>query len=390
MLKKKILFTGWYPNPVEKYKNVFFQNLIFAIADLGITCTVISPVSYMRYRNKINLIPKVTEHITPAGNKIRVFYPRVFSASSKQIGVYNTEKLTEKWFENGAIRIAKQLKKSGESFDAVYGHFFLYGGLAAIKIGRLLNISSYVAFGECDYESQVQKTYGDLSKKDIDGLTGVVSVSTKNAKKLDELGIFSNIPVIIAPNAVNQNLFKKMDKKKCRIELGLPEDKYIVGFVGGFIERKGDKRLLDAINQMDDVYVAFAGVPGNGNVKPAGERVLFCRPLEHEQVPVLLNAIDVFCLPTLSEGSCNAVAEAMSCGVPVISSNLSFNDDVLTDDNSIRINPCSVDEIKSAILLIKNDDKKVNHILNNAKKKSEELKIENRAKKIIEFIYRNI
>ena len=108
MENKKILFTGWYPNPVEKYKNVFFQNLIFAIADTGITCTVISPVSYMRYRKKIKTIPRETVHTTPAGNKVRVIYPRVFSASSKQIGSYNTEKLTEKWFENGAIKAAKK------------------------------------------------------------------------------------------------------------------------------------------------------------------------------------------------------------------------------------------------------------------------------------------
>ena len=55
---KRILFVGWYPNNIEKYKNVFFQNLIFSIADSGIECTVISPVSYVRYRNKISLIPK--------------------------------------------------------------------------------------------------------------------------------------------------------------------------------------------------------------------------------------------------------------------------------------------------------------------------------------------
>lgn len=386
MENKKILFTGWYPNPVEKYKNVFFQNLIFAIADIGINCTVISPVSYMRYRKKINMIPRETVHTTPAGNKVRVIYPRVFSASSKQIGFYNTEKLTEKWFEDGAIKAAKKIKKAGEIFDAVYGHFFLYGGLAAIKIGRLLKIPSFVAFGECDYESQVQKTYGDLTSKDIEGLAGVISVSTKNAKKLDELGIFRDIPVIIAPNAVDHQLFRKLDRKECREKLNLPLDKFIVGFVGGFIQRKGDKRLLEAINTIDDAYVVFAGVPGNGDVPPSGERVLFCGPLEHEQVPVLLNAVDVFCLPTLSEGSCNAVAEALSCGVPVVSSNLSFNDDVLNDNNSIRIDPNSVDEIRQALILLKENISVRRELGNKGFQDSQELSIHRRAKKILDFI----
>lgn len=380
---KKYLFVGWYPNPVEQYKNVFFQNLIFALADSGNECTVISPVSYMRYTKRICMIPNEVYQTTPGGNKVKVYYPKVFSASSKQIGPFNTELITERLFEAGALRIAKKLAQENEKYDVVYGHFFLYGGLAAIKVGRLLNIPSFVAFGECDYESQVQATYGDLKPKDIEGLSGVISVSTKNAKRLDALGIFKDIPVIIAPNAVDHHLFKKLDKEECRKKIGLPLDKFIVGFVGGFIERKGDKRLLEAVNQLEDVYLAFAGV---GNVPPSGDRVLFCKPLKHEDVPVLLNAVDIFCLPTLSEGSCNAVAEALSCGIPVISSNLEFNDDILNDENSIRINPSSVLEIRDAISLLKENPKVRDNVAQEGYITSQGLSIEQRANKISHFI----
>lgn len=380
---KKILFIGWYPNPADKYKNVFFQNLIYAMADMGVDCTVISPVSYMHYKNKIAGIPKACEQKTPNGNSVQVYYPRVLSASSKQIGKYNTERLSESWFESGALAVAKKLAKKGEKFDAVYGHFFLYGGLAAIKIGRMLEIPSYVAFGECDYESQVQQTYGDLTHKDIDGLSGVISVSTKNAKRLDELGIFKNIPVIVAPNSVDQSLFKLLDRNKCREQLNLPKDKFIVGFVGGFIERKGDKRLLEAVNSLDDVYVAFAG---RGDNPPSGERVVFCKALEHEKVPLFLNAIDVFVLPTLSEGSCNAIVEAMACELPIISSDLPFNDDALTHENSIRIDPMSVSQIRDAILKLKDyPDFRVG-MGKAAYDTAKEFEIMNRAKKILDFM----
>lgn len=390
MTVKKLLFVGWYPNNVEKYRNVFFRNLIFAIADIGIECTVISPVSYIRYRTKVSLIPKEEFQKTPNGNKVKVYYPRVISASSKQIGSFNTEILTEKWFENGAIRQAKALAKQGKAYDAVYGHFFLYGGLAAIKIGRLLKISSFVAFGECDYESQIQKTYGDLKPKDIEGLKGVVAVSTKNANRLKQVGIFDNVSFIVAPNAVDHSLFKKMDKEECRRKLGLPQGKFIVGFVGGFIERKGDKRLLAAVNQLNDIYLAFAGVPGAGQSVPSGERVLFCKPLKHEEVPVLLNAVDVFCLPTLSEGSCNAVAEALACGIPVISSNLSFNDDVLSDNNSIRIDPTSVDEIRDAIRSVFEDSILKERLSVEGFRTVSKMSIIERARKVVAFIDSNL
>ena len=110
--------------------------------------------------------------------------------------------------------------------------------------------------------------------------------------------------------------------------------------------------------------------------------------MKHDDIPILLCAADVFCLPTLSEGSCNAVVEAMACGIPVISSNLSFNDDVLTEENAIRIDPSSVDEIREAIYEIK-----VNNVLRDrlgkaALKTSEGLNIKNRAKKILNFMFR--
>ena len=158
--------------------------------------------------------------------------------------------------------------------------------------------------------------------------------------------------MIIAPNSVDTSLFFMRDKAQCRQELGLPLDKFIVGFVGGFIDRKGDKRLLEAVNSLDGVYAAFAG---RGDNPPSGEKVLFCKALEHEQVPVFLNAVDVFCLPTQNEGSCNAIVEAASCGLPIVSSDLPFNDDLLTNENSIRIDPNSVKDIRSAIERLYND-----------------------------------
>lgn len=378
---KNLLFVGWYPNAIEKYRNVFFRNLIYAIAEEGVKCTVISPVSYVRYGVNINKIPQYTQETTPRGSVVSVYYPRIFSASSKQIGNFNTEVITERLFEEGAI---KQALKLEEKFDAVYGHFFLYGGLAAIRIGRKLGIPSFVAFGECDYESQIQKTHGDLTKEQIDGLSGVISVSTKNANRLKKTGLFDNIPIIIAPNSIDNGLFYQKNKKECREKFGLPQDKFIVGFVGGFIERKGDKRLLEAVNRFEDIYLVFAG---RGSEPPHGEKVLFCEPLEHELIPDFMNALDLFCLPTLSEGSCNAVIEAMACGIPVISSNCDFNDDVLDDKNSIRINPNSVDEIYDAIKTLYTSREKREELSREALLSARQLNISMRAQKILKFIY---
>lgn len=57
----------------------------------------------------------------------------------------------------------------------------------------------------------------------------------------------------------------------------------------------------------------------------------------------------MFCLPTLNEGCSNAIVEAIACGLPIISSNLPFNDDILDSSNALLVNPESVDDIASAI-----------------------------------------
>lgn len=383
MEMKRALFVGMYPNNVNKYCNVFFQNLIFAIAEKGIECTVISPVPITRYRMRTKTIPFETYHTTPRGVKVKVYYPRYVSASSKQIGFFNTEHISEACFENAAITVAKKLK---EKYDFVYGHFILYGGLAAIKIGNMLNIPSFFAYGECDFKTEVGNTYGVPKVKEILGLTGIISVSKKNTRELEKLGFAKNIPIITVPNSTDLSLFHKMDKVDCRKKLGISNDKYVIGFVGGFIERKGDKRLLEAVSQIDDTYVAFAG---RGEDKPSGDRVVFCDAMEHDQIPILLNAVDVFVLPTLAEGSCNAIVEAMACGLPVVSSNLPFNDDILDDKNSIRINPLSVDEIRDAIIRLKDPDIR-EEMGNSAWHTAQGLSIEARAEKILMFIYEQI
>ena len=81
-----ILFIGMYPDEVNKYRNVFFRNLIYAMADMGINCTVVSPIPVTRYRANTLRVSKQRVDTTPKKSKVEVYHPRYISFSAKKIG----------------------------------------------------------------------------------------------------------------------------------------------------------------------------------------------------------------------------------------------------------------------------------------------------------------
>ena len=92
----------------------------------------------------------------------------------------------------------------------------------------------------------------------------------------------------------------------------------------------------------------------------------------------------------MAEGCCNAIIEAMACGLPIISSALPFNDDILTPDNSIRVNPMDLDGIKKAIIQLR-DNKPLRQAMSYAALcTAQQFDINNRAKKILSFMNNQI
>ena len=126
------------------------------------------------------------------------------------------------------------------------------------------------------------------------------------------------------------------------------------------------------------------------NVKSRYPDILFKGKLPHDDIPTYLNAADAFVLPTLHEGCCNAVVEGMACGLPIISSNRPFNWDVLDETNSIMIDPESVEEIRNAIVELRDNPERRDQLSIGALEKAKDLTIGKRASKIAEFIQSRI
>ena len=91
-------------------------------------------------------------------------------------------------------------------------------------------------------------------------------------------------------------------------------------------------------------------------------------------------------MPTQKEGCCNAIVEALAMGLPIISSDGAFNDDILDENNSIRVNPDDVDAIATAIKEMKEDSALRNRMVAYSLARHAEYSIQGRAKRIVDFI----
>ena len=183
------------------------------------------------------------------------------------------------------------------------------------------------------------------------------------------------------------------DSDEYRRDFNLSQTDFVILFVGSFVHRKGSRRLAAAVDMLDDkdVKVFFVGSSlGGENENPECKGMVFKGKVSHEELPKYYSIADVFVLPTLKEGCCNAIVEALACGVPVISSDLPFNDDILNEGNSIRIDPNSSKAIADAIDKIKNDVSTRNTLKQNVLRDAGDYSITSRAARILSFIKRTI
>lgn len=377
----KILFiVTVYPNQQDSTTCVFIQRLVNQIADMGHTCSVIAPV---KKKNPFQIDRKekqIEKQITDKGNIVNVYFPQYFSLwlSSKNyidlIGKYS-----DLAYYNAVKRIIKQERIT---FDAVYAHFIGITATVTAKIGKLYNVPSFAACGESEFWT-ISKYDKNKRVKALNELTGIISVSTENKKKICNLGVKNIDNIIVKPNGVDRNKFFPHNKTEARKHFGFDANAFIVGFTGHFIERKGPLRLQKAIDMLDNVYVAYAG---KGEQIPQGNNIVLCRSLNPQEMPLFLSAIDVFALPTLHEGCCNAIVEALACGLPVISSDREFNKDILNDKNSILINPENPQEIMIAINKLKNNPDLLNKMSKEAAASGVKLDLFNRTSDIIRWI----
>lgn len=372
MNKRICIVAEHYPTD-EEPMFTFVQQLAYSLSKEGVECYVIAPQSITRniIRHQ-RMKPIYSLDYSPEGIAIKVYRPFFITVSNVKNKYLQR---FEDWMMGRVI--LKSLEKIGQ-VDAIYCYFWHVALTASIAL-RNSNVPLYVQASECSL------TIDDymITDENLGRIKGVVCASKKNQDESIEAGLttLSNTRIIV--NGFRKDQFYKISKSVARKKLNFPQNDFIVAFVGGFIERKGIRELCEAINQLKDVKSIFIGT---GDIEPKCDGILYKGRVPHEKIVNYLNCADIFVLPTKAEGCCNAIIEALACGLPVISSNKTFNDEILDESCSIRLDETNVDALAEAISILQKNEDLRRKMSNAALEKAQSLTIDHRAKAIVNYV----
>lgn len=271
--------------------------------------------------------------------------------------------------------------------DGVVYAIFTNVGLECLRWCQDAGVPLFLELPESGIE-RVLVAHGSAAvRRLIEGSCGIIADSIDNQQFCIKVDPSCKDKVVYVANAADTKRFAPTNKAAARKILGLPENEKIVVFCGHFIERKGPLRVLEALRLAENARGIFLG---RGPQTPTGPLVLRAAPVPNSELPLWMNAGDVFVLPSLAEGLANVIVEAMSCGLPLVVSDRSFNRNFLDESMALFVDPESPQDIAHALKKLLSDDTLRKSMGENTLAASANFSISRRVEKIRAFIQKQV
>lgn len=236
------------------------------------------------------------------------------------------------------------IEKNQIKFDLVHSHFTWSAGYVGAKLKKKYSVPFVVTAHGYDIYTLPFKDeeWRERIEYVLNSADHIITVSKRNLDCMKKLNI--KTPVTVLPNGYRDNLFYPRDTKNCRNILNIPHDKKILLVVGNLVDIKGHKHLIEAIGEVvmhrSDVQCYIVG---SGELENKLRKQIVARKLQryikmvgsrpHDEIPVWMNACDLFVLSSLNEGNPTVMFECLGCGKPFVGTNVGGIPEIITSDD---------------------------------------------------------
>lgn len=333
-----LVFSSLFPHPGQPNAGLFIRERMFRVGQT-LPVKVVAPVPWFPLQG---LLRRWRPHFRPDAPRteiqsgIEVFHPRYFSVP----GIFKS--LDGLFMAMGSWATLRRIRRQFD-FQIIDSHFAYPDGYAAALLGRWLGLPVTITLRGTEARLAKSPQHRRLMRAAMDGAARIFSVADALKQTAVEIGVPA-AKVRVVGNGVDLGKFQPIPQQDARQALGLAVDAPVFVSVGGLCERKGFHRVIACLPELKKTFpgirlLVVGGASAEGDwtaqlqqqVAHLGlqDVVAFLGALPPAQLKIPLSAANVFVLSTRNEGWANVFLEAMACGLPVVSTDVGGNSEVV-------------------------------------------------------------
>lgn len=323
----------------------YAYNLSKKLVELGNDVTVITRGSWKKVKienfdgikvYRVRFIPLPPAHVNIHGYFLNKFFSKTFDETSFDIIHYHSPLVPPiKTKLSSVTTFHSCWKTEGKMYDKITDIYSLYVRM----------------FNKFFVQNEIN------SIKNTDKIT---TVSRKVAEDLSDFYGVDISEITVVGNGVNTNFFTP-SKNSC--------EKSNILYTGRLVYGKG---LIDLVKSAEYVCKEYPDalfiLAGAGTLRSALEKMVRDLRLEHnfsfigfigqEEILKQYQSSTIYMLPSYSEGLPTSVLEAMSCGIPVVATDIPGTSEVMVNgETGLLVPPKEPKKLADAILVLLGDEK---------------------------------
>jgi glycosyltransferase involved in cell wall biosynthesis len=296
------------------------------------------------------------------------------------------------------INVIKNLKKViNEEKPDILSTYLIHSDLLGRVLGKITGVKKVI----CNVRVTEQKKYLLFLERSSKFLVDEYIANSNSVKAFLVKNQKINPEVIhVIPNGID---LKKIEKIKpigaskisnalIRKNVLIRNDDYLIVCVGRLHEQKGQVYLIRAMKKVisacSNTKLIFVG---DGEKRKEYEEEIKLLELENnvfligkresEDTISIMKSSGLFVLPTNYEGMSNSILEAMACKLPIITTNIPENKELITNEKEgILVNPKDADALAEKIIFAIKNRKKTRSFAEAAFRKVRKYDIQKTAK----------